>query len=273
MPETLEQYRAQFVESKKAAGIEYKWQTQLLKKFLTVAAPYLTEDCALPKAAVLAWNSRRGNECPKTRQQRVNTVRAFAEYLAARGIPAYVSPIVHEGGSNYVPHIFSNNELARLFHAIDNRPNVTRMGNWYIMPIIFRTLYACGLRRSEAVNLRVRDVDLDTGVLTILETKFHKDRLVPVHEKLLVQLRDYAEKMLISRNPDAPFFPKSTGEFYESSALYTVFRKCLWDAGISHGGKSEGPRVHDLRHTFAVHCLRKWMLAGDDISHLQLYRR
>lgn len=69
-----------------------------------------------------------------------------------------------------------------------------------------------------------------------------------------------------TKHPNAPFFPKANGDFYESQAIYSAFRVFLLDAGISHGGRGEGPRVHDLRHTFAVNCLRKWVLSGDDIA-------
>jgi hypothetical protein len=113
--ETLELYRVQFVESKRAAGIQYVWPSTLLKKFLTFAEPYLIEGCTLPKEAVLAWNNRRENEGSKTWKARIGAVRAFAEYLNAMGIAAYVSPPPHIGDSSYVPYVFSNDELARLF--------------------------------------------------------------------------------------------------------------------------------------------------------------
>jgi integrase len=265
--EMLEQYRSQFVELKHASGVDYRRGAEHLNKFLTSIDEYLTDACELPKAAVLAWNSRRRNEHVKTQQQRVNTVRAFAEYLNTKGITAYVCPRLRTNSSNYVPYIFSNDELSRLFYAIDNRPNIVRgLKNWYIMPMLFQTLYACGLRVSEVVNLRKCDVDLDDGVLTILATKFHKDRLVPVNKDFLVRLKEYSDKHMLNRDSISPFFPTSTGRFYSAHSVYTAFRRFLWDAGISHGGKGRGPRVHDFRHTFAVHCLRKWVKAGDDLT-------
>jgi integrase len=127
-------------------------------------------------------------------------------------------------------------------------------------------LYACGLRVSEAVSLRICDVDLDRGIPTILETKYHKDRLVPINIEFLAQLKDYADKRLKSKDRNSPFFPTSNGKFYSVHSIYTAFRKFLWDAGISHGGRGHGPRVHDIRHTFAVHCLRKWVLAGNELN-------
>jgi integrase len=265
--EMLELYCIEFVEHKMASGIKYDRGASLLKKFLDFSAVYLTDDCELPKAAVLAWNSRCGNEHPKTRQQRVNTVRAFAEYLNLRGVPAYIGPKLRAGSSDFVPYVFSNDELSRLFHAIDDHPNKVRgLKDRYVMPVLFRTLYACGLRISEAVRLRICDVDLDDGVVAIIATKFHKDRLVPVNEVFLARLREYAGQFLTLRDKDAPFFPTSRGGHYSTHTIYAAFRKFLWDAGISHGGKGRGPRLHDIRHTFAVHCLRKWVRAGDDLT-------
>jgi integrase len=266
--EALEKYRIQFVEFKKAGGVDYTRGATHLKRFLEASANYLTDSCEIPKEAVLAWSVCRDNEKPNTRLHRVNVVRAFTEYLSARGVPAYIGRrCSHEESSNFVPYIFTTAELARLFQAIDNRPNKVRcLNSWYIMPVLFRTLYACGLRVSEAANLRICDVDLDVGILTILETKFHKDRLVPVNNEFLHQLKEYSIENLKSKDKNSPFFPTSTGNFYNVHSIYGAFRKFLWDAGISHGGRGRGPRVHDIRHTFAVHCLRKWVLAGDDLD-------
>lgn len=61
------------------------------------------------------------------------------------------------------------------------------------------------------------------------------------------------------------FFPAPDGGFYDTSTIYDIFRKCLFDAGIPHRGRGKGPRLHDLRHSFAVHILNKWSSEGKDI--------
>lgn len=265
----LRSYCDDFVASKRAGGIGYERQEIHLRKFLDFCGDYLVQENLMSKETVLAWSAVRGTESPITRSGRVTPVRHFAEYLNKRGIPAYVAPKIHGGSSGFVPYIFSNSELARLFTAADNRrENVVRIpNNHYTLPMMMRTIYACGLRRSEVVRLRIRDVDLDDGVLTVLNSKFGKDRLIPLHTEFIKQLRDYADKELNNEaDPTAPFFPTPSRHFYDTHSIYTAFRRFLSDAGISHGGKDNGPRLHDLRHTFAVNCLKKWVREGNDIN-------
>jgi integrase len=132
-------------------------------------------------------------------------------------------------------------------------------------------LYACGMRVSEALNLKVRDVDLVQGILRINGAKFDKERLLPVHDALLARMKRYSQKVLAFAGNDAPFFPNpQTGHYWTGSA-YHMFRERLWAAGIPHGGKGNGPRIHDLRHTFAVHCLRRAVLNGDDLNVIFKY--
>jgi len=133
------------------------------------------------------------------------------------------------------------------------------------MPEIFRLLYGCGLRLGEALNLRVRDVDLNKGVLTVRQGKFRKDRLVPPALSLVNRLRAYAAR-LGDRPPDAIFFPSPRDGPISLGAVYSLFRELLIRCAIPHGGRGKGPRVHDLRHGFAVHTLLRWYREGADLN-------
>jgi integrase len=136
-----------------------------------------------------------------------------------------------------------------------------------VMPVLFRTIYACGLRASEARLLRVADVDIDTGVLQIRAAKGNKDRQTPVSEPLRARLADY-HAGVVGRTGGEWFFPGTTGGPLTLGNLDKNFRRFLWQARISHGGRGHGPRVHDLRHTFAVNNLRGWFARGDDVGAL-----
>jgi integrase/recombinase XerD len=136
-----------------------------------------------------------------------------------------------------------------------------------VMPVLFRTIYACGLRASEARLLRFADVDIDTGVLQIRDAKGGKDRQVPVSEPLRVRLADYHAK-IVGRTGGEWFFPGTDGRPLTLGNLDKNFRRFLWQARISHGGRGHGPRVHDLRHTFAVNNLSAWFTRGDDVGAL-----
>jgi integrase len=133
--------------------------------------------------------------------------------------------------------------------------------------VLFRTIYACGLRCSEARLLRVDDVDIDTGVLQIRDAKGGKDRQVPVCEPLRERLADYHARIAAPRQPEW-FLPGNAGKPLTLGNVYHNFRRFLWQADISHGGPGHGPRVHDLRTTFAVNNLRSWFAHGRDVGAL-----
>ncbi|MGH3262962.1 MAG: tyrosine-type recombinase/integrase [Trebonia sp.] len=117
--------------------------------------------------------------------------------------------------------------------------------------------------------LRVSDVDIDQGVLQIRDAKGGKDRQLPVSEPLRERLAGYAQAAGRSGRHKEWFFPGSQPG--KPLALMNVnhnFRRFLWQAGISHGGRGHGPRVHDLRHSMAVNNLRSWFHNGQDVNAL-----
>lgn len=135
---------------------------------------------------------------------------------------------------------------------------------------IFRDiLFNCGLRTSELLKLRMCDVDLKENVFTILDTKFHKNRLVPFSDSVSEALTQYLE-MFPPQFSDSLIFPssspRSNGGRYGNSWLQTQFHQLLRMAGIPYNGPGKGPRLHDIRHTFAVHCLNNWVLSGEDLT-------
>ena len=135
------------------------------------------------------------------------------------------------------------------------------------MPVLFRTIYACGLRASEARLLRFGDVDAETGVLTIRDGKGGKDRQVPVSAPLRERLARY-HAQIAGRTGGDWFFPGRKGLPLTLMNVNRNFRRFLWQARIPHGGRGHGPRVHDLRHTMAVNNLRSWFARGEDAGAL-----
>jgi integrase/recombinase XerD len=133
------------------------------------------------------------------------------------------------------------------------------------MPEVFRLLYGCGFRVREVLKLRVRDVDLNQGIITVRQGKFRKDRLVPPALPLVNRLRKYAAHFE-NHPPDAIFFPGPSGGPFSLRTVYTLFRKLLLQCGIPHGGRGKGPRIHDARHLFAVRALRRWYQDGENLD-------
>jgi integrase/recombinase XerD len=112
---------------------------------------------------------------------------------------------------------------------------------------------------------RVRDVDREQGIITVRQGKFRKDRLVPLAVSLGHRLRQYAARFA-HRSPEAIFFPAPQGGPFHLRTVYGVFRQLLLQCGMPHAGRSKGPRLHDLRHVFAVHTLLRWYRNGEDLD-------
>ncbi|TRZ48869.1 hypothetical protein D4S03_09135 [bacterium] len=130
----------------------------------------------------------------------------------------------------------------------------------------FHLIYACGLRISEAIRLRVQDVDFAAKTLFIHETKFGKSRLIPMGRRAAEYMHDYHSLRVGQVGvPDGSdrFFVRAVGWPYCRASLEGLFNRACREAGVTpeHGPK---PRVHDLRHALAVHRLYKWYLEGAD---------
>lgn len=259
-----------YIAFKRASGIKANKEAQVLRRFVLFAEQWEPGATTVSKETAERWATMSPEESPANQVCRKGTVQRFANYLLSHGIEAYVYPKFRHEPSKFVPYIFNNEELARFFTACDNTltSNLTRSD---VTALIFRMLYACGMRVSEAINLKVRDVDLEQGVIRINDAKFDKERLLPIHDALLIRIKKYSKKVLTFVGNDSPFFPNSQKGHYSPGGIYHMFRERLWAADISHGGKGNGPRVHDLRHTFAVHCLRRAVLNGDDLSVMLKY--
>ena len=188
------------------------------------------------------------------------------------GHPAFVPgrSLTAKGPSSFAPHIFTQPEVRGLLQEVDRlEPSANSPLRHLVMPEIFRLLCGCGFRVGEVLKLRNDDVDLNTGVLTVREGKFDRDRLVPPALPLVERLRSYdaaASAVVGARRGAAAFFPSEAGGRYHSNSVYEVFRQLLARCGIPHGGRGKGPRVHDLRHTFAVHTMLRWYREGADFE-------
>jgi integrase/recombinase XerD len=259
------------VTEKRMVGYKYVDEERMLARFAAFCCARFPGLEVPTQAAVEAWVAagRERGVKPATLQALVAPLRELARWLGRRGVAAYVLPAgVLERPTRYVPHIYTDQELASLFAQTDRCHYCSAVPfRHLVMPVLFRTIYACGLRASEARLLRFADVDIDAGVLQIRDAKGGKDRQVPVAEPLRVRLADY-HAQIVGRTGGEWFFPGSRGAPLTLGNLDKNFRRFLWQARISHRGRGHGPRVHDLRHVYAVNNLRGWFARGDDVGAL-----
>ena len=260
------------VAEKRAVGYKYHAEQQVLARFEVFSRSEFPGLDTLTEESVQAWltAARRRDVQPATLQGLAAPVRELARWLGRRGVAAYLLPrFALPRPARYVPHIYTDAELAALFSQADRCHYCSEVPlRHLVMPVLFRTIYACGLRCSEARLLRVEDVDSDSGVLQIRDAKGGKDRQVPVSEALRARLAGYHTQ--IAGNPSVRewFFPGRAGQPLTLGNVEHNFRRFLWQAHIPHGGRGHGPRVHDLRHTFAVNNLRRCFAQGQDVGAL-----
>jgi len=253
-----------FLQEKHACGYAYQEPTRILRHLDHFWVQEGLATYELPGSMARKWLAKKAHESARTHQQRITVFRQFSRFLLRLGYPAYVpdSTFAARNRSTFVPRMLSDEELRKFFQAVDAlEPTARSPLRHLIMPEVFRLLYGCGFRVREVLKLRVRDVDLNQGIITVRLGKGRKDRLVPPALPLVNRLQKYAAR-LENRPPDAIFFP---GPFSLRS-VYTLFRRLLLQCGIPHAGRGKGPRIHDYRHLFAVHALRRWYRDGEDLD-------
>jgi integrase/recombinase XerD len=256
-----------FLQEKRACGYAYHEPFRILHRLDDFLSQQGLETLELPRGLARNWLAKKPHESASTQQQRITVFRQFSKFLLTAGCPAYVpDATVAARKSIFVPRMLTEEELRKFFRAVDTlEPTARSPLRHLIMPEVFRLLYGCGFRVREVLNLRIRDVDLNQGIITVRQGKFRKDRLVPPAISLVKRLRKYAG-YFDSRPPDAVFFPGPNGRPFALRTVYTLFREMLLQCGISHAGRGKGPRIHDYRHLFALHTLRRWYREGEDLE-------
>lgn len=214
------------------------------------------------------WAVKRPNESDSTCYKRVMYLIHFSSFLNDSGFPSYVPRLPKAYKTTFTPYIFSKEQMKAIFEASDQlKVNNFMDSTVNVIPALLRMLYGTGIRIGEAVSLKVKDVNLTEQFLIIRQSKNGKERMIPFSDSLANVCREYRNSLLIIQEPEDCFFVKRNGRRCGPKAIYEWFRKVLWEAGISHGGKGQGPRLHDLRHVFSVHSLASMAESGLDLYY------
>ena len=209
-----------------------------------------------------------------TAARRLEVVRPFAAYYRQFEPASEIPPqgILGRGHRRLVPHIYTDQEVTQLLRA------TTRLtSNGGLRPLVYQTLFgliaAAGLRLSEALNLTVGDIDLAAGAVTVRKTKFRKSRCLPLHSSVVQALDLYRQSRDRCHVTDAgaPFFVSQAGVALPTRTVENVFRRMQPHLGWQARGDYPVPRIHDLRHTFAVRRLQRWREEGQSIDHAMFW--
>jgi site-specific recombinase XerD len=266
---------AQYGALRQAMGERFDSAASVLKTFCRQMEPDIDiEDIHADR--VVAFLAGPG---PVTRywHRKHGVLRGLYTYAISRGIVAAspLPPTVPKLPPRFVPYVYTHDELSRLVHATPSyRPHYRKLEPHTLRAMIL-LLYGAGLRVSEAVALRLGDVDLPNALLTVRNTKFHKTRLVPLGADLQQVMTQYLTQRQAAghaQRPGTPFFVLRRGTPVSVQIVEQNFRcLCAYTGVRRSDGARYQPRLHDLRHSFAVHRLTSWYRQGADVQTLLPY--
>lgn len=208
----------------------------------------------------LGWAMLPRDVTPYTWALRLQTIRRFAKYRFLEDprteIPhTELLPIRYRRRH---PYIYSDDEIRRLLAAAQLPAKPFWGIDAQTAHTAFGLVATTGIRRSELINLNQCDVDLTGRIIKIHNTKFNKSRLVPIHSTVTKRLQEYAQhRKSLSHSATDPFFLTKRGHRLSTSTVNFAFSAAAQQAGLR--GDVKSPRLHDLRHSFAVRLLIEWL--------------
>ena len=211
-------------------------------------------------------NDLEGNYVRYTRN---NYLIDFLSFVTSLGYgDVYIPRRLPYKPVNFIAYIFSEKELEKYFEYIDSFFSYKDPMVALYIPIIFRILIGCGTRIGETLALKVEDVDIINGIIHLKETKNSRFRTIPISDSLLTVIKQYCDKCLYLKTKNDFFFSHKDGRKVKEHSIYLIHRKALEYANIPYIGSTKGPRLHDLRHTFAVNSLKNFEKRGCDLNNV-----
>jgi len=265
----LSEIASYYVAHKQAMGMRFHTEARTLRSFCRSMGDVAVADTAADR--VHAYIAGAG---PVTCfwHRKYGVLRGFYRFAMARGYAASSPlPKIIPKSPQFVPYIFSHEELQRLLDASAYCENPRCKLPPYTCRMLILLLYGAGLRISEALSLTLANVDLPAGMLTIRESKFYKTRLVPMGPALTAALGAYVLQRAKQHSTklDAPLFLTRTETPLLRHTAENIFSRLRVRAGVlRHDSGRFQPRLHDLRHTAAVHRLITWYRQGADVQRL-----
>ena len=263
----LQQALQEYLAVRRACGFELRADGILLPDFVRFAqkqgACFITIDLAV------RWAKQPAHAQPAQWANRLGMVRRFATYRSVADPRTQIPP---EGLLPYsyrrkAPYVYSDQDIDGLLQEAQRLPSKTGL-RAATYTTYLGLLTVTGLRMSEAIQLDCEDVDLHQGLLRIRRTKFGKSRLVPLHASTQQVLHTYQEKRRqIYPHPKTPsFFLSEQGRRLCASTVRPTFADLSRRAGLRGPEDRHGPRLHDLRHRFAIQTILRWYRAGADVQ-------
>jgi site-specific recombinase XerD len=256
------------IELRRLSGTDYQSQAQLLGYFDRFLVKEHLVEPRITRKIVDRYLEGLSHLAPRTRFNRFCVVKQLCQYLARNDPLGYVPDPLRTISSRgaHQPYIYSNSQLQALMAAASQLPPENSLRP-HTYSTLLGLLYSTGIRIGEASALNLEHLHSEEQMLYISEGKFRKARWVPLSDSTSKALQQYRRKRLqISpRSPDSPFFINQRSCRLHHCTVNQTFQHLLRQCNIHHS-KRNGPRIHDIRHTFAVHRLLAWYRDGQDVN-------
>ncbi|MGH9223211.1 MAG: tyrosine-type recombinase/integrase [Acidimicrobiales bacterium] len=259
----LDRHLDDYLRVRRALGFKLTFPGRALPQFVrylqAAGASTVTVELAV------AWAGLPAHLQPISRSHRLGAARSFARYLATVDPATEVPPrgLWPSSAPRRAPYLWSDADIAALLTAARGLRPALRSAT---LEALFGLLACSGMRVGEALRLGRHDVDLTEGVITVREAKCARTRLVPLHPSATAALRDYCERrdMLCPARVCSAFFVSTAGSAPSYGSVLSAFVALTTAMGLRTA--TPRPRIHDLRHSFAVRTLVDWHRSGADVE-------
>lgn len=257
-----------FINLRQISGTDYQSQARLLGYFDHFLVAQGITQPRISRLLTDEYEQSLSHLAPRTQYNRFCVVRQFCEYLTSADPFGYVpeSHRITSAKTDRRPYIYSRREIQALLAAASALPPPGSLRP-HTCRTLLGLLYTTGIRIGEALALNLEDFHLADQRLYIAQGKFHKARWIPLHPSTCqaIRLYIYRRSRRRPRSPDSPLLLSLCGSRLRPSTVNHTFRGLLRRCGIA-GNHHTNPRIHDIRHTFAVHRLLAWYRDGQDIN-------
>lgn len=250
-----------YVIYKRAQGYDYKYLS-ILKKFDDFILNK-TETKEITKQIYEEWIMKQQNESQSMQIKKYSFIKNFAKYLIMN---EYTNIYFNDEyrmkyNKNFIPYIFNEIEIDNIFKELKKWNIRTYCKNdKSVFIVLFSVLYCCGLRISEALNLKYDNINLDNKTIEILNSKNHKSRIIPISSSLVIILRKFIKNQIF--NEDGYLFHDDKFNKYKYNKVWYCWKCIVENANIN---SSPIPGIHSFRHTFAINSLNQMEEKGYDI--------
>ena len=268
----LAQNMISFISFKNALGLKYETDEYYLHQFDDYYSTEKLKSNSLTDI-IKSWVILRDNEIPTTQHRRVAMIREFGKFLSNSGYPdAYILPNkVCQKQGRTIPHFFTNDEILKFFCACDTLDSCPKIGvRHFVLPMLYRLLFCCGLRTCEARKIMCKDVNTSEGYIDIYSSKGPKDRRIYLPQDLVVLFKKYDTKINCILPERVYFFPVTIDSCYSRTSVSYNFKNIWEKAGLKKESDKK-IRAYDFRHHFAFANINRWIEEETNVNAMLPY--